>query len=140
MEYRRFGSTVVVRMDPGEEIIGQLNKVVESEDIALAQVNALGAINEFTIGAYSVVEQKYYSKDYTGAWEIVSLHGNVTRKEGEPYIHLHLGAGSHTGEMVGGHLNRAVISATCEMFITVLDGEIERVNDPITGLNVFKFQ
>ena len=139
MEYRRFGDTIVVRMDPGEEIIEQVNAVVAAENIKLAQINALGAINEFTTGAYSVAEQKYYSKDYTGAWEVVSLHGNVTTMDGKPYIHLHLGGGNHEGAMAGGHLNRAVIAATCEMFITVIDGEVGRKKDPVTGLNIFKF-
>ena len=39
----------------------------------------------------------------------------------------------------GGHLNRAVVSATCEMVITVIDGKVDRVYDEETGLNVFKF-
>lgn len=139
MEYRKFGDTIIARMDPGDEIIGQLTEIVKAENVKLAMVNALGAIREFTIGAYSVPEQKYYKKDYEGSWEVVSLHGNVTRKDGEPYIHLHLGAGDHSGAQYGGHLNRAVIGGTCEMFITCYDGEIGRKKDDVTGLQVFDF-
>lgn len=139
MEYKCFGNTVAVRMDAGDEIIEQLHTIIDSEKIKFAQINALGAIKEFTIGAYSVPEQKYYKKDYEGCWELVSLHGNVTQKDGEPYLHLHIGAGDESGAMVGGHLNRAVIGGTCEMFITIYDGTVGRNKDPITGLQVFDF-
>ncbi len=44
------------------------------------------------------------------------------------------------GEVFGGHLNRAVVSATCEMVVVdVLDGTVDRQYDPVTGLNLFKF-
>ena len=139
MEYRRFDNTVAVRLDPDEEILEQLEKVVRAEKITLGHVSAIGAIKEFTIGVYSVPEQKYYSTDYTGAWEVVSLIGNITTKEGEPYLHLHMSAADDNGKTAGGHLNRAIISATSEIFITVCNGSIERIKDPRTGLNVLKF-
>lgn len=139
MEYKKFGNTLIARIDPGEDIVEQLLIIAGRENITLAQVNALGAVREFTIGAYSVPEQKYYQKDYSGSWEVVSLHGNVTRKDGAPYVHLHMGAGDHSGVMVGGHLNRAIIGGTCEMFITMYDGEIGRKHDPVTGLQIFDF-
>ena len=60
--------------------------------------------------------------------------------DGEFYTHLHMSAGNQYGQMFGGHLNRAVISATCEMFITVIDGKVDRKKDPVTGLNILKFQ
>ena len=53
--------------------------------------------------------------------------------------HLHMSAGNDKGEVFGGHLNRAVVSATCEMVVDVLDGTVDRQYDPVTGLNLFKF-
>lgn len=57
----------------------------------------------------------------------------------EYYAHLHMSVGNEKGEAFGGHLNRAVVSATCEMVITVIDGKVDRVYNEETGLNVFKF-
>ena len=59
--------------------------------------------------------------------------------DGEYYAHLHMSAGGADGSVVGGHLNRAIVSATCEMFITILDGTVERRFDGDTGLNLFEF-
>ena len=50
-----------------------------------------------------------------------------------------MSVGNEKGEVFGGHLNRAVVSATCEMVIMVIDGKVDRVYDEKTGLNVFKF-
>lgn len=58
---------------------------------------------------------------------------------GEYYSHIHMSAGNEKGEVFGGHLNRAVVGATCEMIITVIDGCVDRVKDESLGLNVFKF-
>ena len=139
MDYRRFQDTLVVRMDRGEEIIGQLHVVAEKEDIRLASVEALGAVNDFTVGVYNVPEKKYCSNHFEGAFEIVSLTGTITTMDGKLYHHLHMSAGDDKGAVFGGHLNSAVVSATCEMVIRVMDGTVEREADPEIGLNLFRF-
>ena len=49
MDYRRFGNTYLVRMDVGEEIIEQLKSLCRSENIRLAQVDAIGAVRQAII-------------------------------------------------------------------------------------------
>ena len=139
MDYRRFGDTLVIRIDKGEEITEQLRAVAEKEEIRLAGIEALGAVNDFTVGVYNTAEKKYYSNHFEGAFEIVSLTGTISTMNGEYYAHLHMSAGGTDGAVVGGHLNSAVVSATCEMFITILDGTVERRFDGDTGLNLFEF-
>ena len=50
-----------------------------------------------------------------------------------------MSAGNSQGQVFGGHLNRAVVSATCEMVVTVIDGKLDRYYDEDVGLNLFKF-
>ena len=50
-----------------------------------------------------------------------------------------MSAGDEKGAVVGGHLNRANVSATCEMVITILDGSVGRAFSDEVGLNLFKF-
>ena len=139
MQYKRFGDTILARFDKGEEILEQLQKVAEAEGILLAEISALGAVNDFTVGVYNTAEKKYYANHFEGAFEIVSLTGTVSTMNGAYYAHLHMSAGNDKGEVFGGHLNRALISATCEMVIRVIDGTVERRHDPEIGLNLFRF-
>ena len=139
MDYRRFNDTLVARIDRGEEILEKLREIAAKENIKLANVNALGATNSFTVGVFNVDEKKYYSNEFEGNFEIVSLTGTVNTMNGEPYIHIHMSAGNDRGEVYGGHLNRAVVSATCEMVINIIDGTVDREPDETIGLNLFKF-
>ncbi len=140
MDYRKMQNKIVVRLDKGEEILEELVKICEKEKIKLANVNALGAIREFTVGLFETQNKKYESTTYNGDFEIVSLTGNVTTKDGEIYIHIHLAAADKENKVYGGHLNKAIISATCEMFIDVIEGKVERTFDKEIGLNLFDFE
>ena len=139
MEYRKFGNTLVVRIDKGEEILESVRVLAEKENIKLASVQALGAINDFTVGVLETATKQYRSNSFTGAYEIVSLAGTINTKDDEFYCHLHLSAGNDKGEVFGGHLNRAVVSATCEMIVTCIDGRVERQFSDEIGLNLFHF-
>lgn len=139
MEYRRFGNTIVARIDRGEEILAAVREIAGAEHIQLASVSALGATNDFTVGVYSVDEKQYHANDFKGNFEIVSLTGTINTMDGEFYTHLHMSAGNEKGQVFGGHLNRAVVSAVCEMVITVIDGVVDRRFSEEIGLNLFRF-
>ena len=139
MDYRRFGKTVIVRIDRGEEILTQLKAMAIKEDIKLASVRALGAVGDFTVGVFKVDEKKYYANHFAGDYEIGSLTGTVSTMNGEYYAHLHMAAGDEQGHVVGGHLNEAVVSATCEMVVEIIDGQVDRAFNEDVGLNLFKF-
>ena len=139
MEYRRFGNTIVARIDRGEEILAAVREIAEAEDIRLASISALGATNDFTVGVYNVDEKQYHANDFKGNFEIVSLTGTLNTMDGEFYTHLHMSAGNDKGQVFGGHLNRAVVSATCEMVVEIIPGAVDRAHDPDTGLNLFAF-
>ncbi len=63
MDYRRFGNKIIARIDRGEEILEKVKEIALKENIKLASINALGAINSFTSGVYNVDEKKYYSNE-----------------------------------------------------------------------------
>lgn len=139
MEYRKFNNKIVMRIDREEEILEKIKEVSLKENIKLANINALGAVNDFTVGVFDVNEKKYYSNSFKGNYEIVSLTGTINTMNGEFYSHLHMSAGDKEGKVFGGHLNRAIVSATCEMIIDIIDGNVDRYFDEDVGLNLFKF-
>lgn len=139
MEYRRFGDRIIARIDKTEEIVEKVKEIASKEQIKLASVQALGAIDQFTVGVFKTAEKEYLANDFSGSFEIVSLNGTINTMNDEVYCHLHMSAGNDKGEVFGGHLNRAVVSATCEMVISIIDGKVDRYFDEEIGLNLFKF-
>ena len=139
MEYKRFDNTIIARINKGEEILEQVKVLALKENIKLASVQALGAVNHFTVGVFKTDEKKYYANTFDGSYEIVSLTGTINTMNDAFYCHLHMSAGDDKGHVVGGHLNEATVSATCEMVIQIIDGKVDRYFDEEIGLNLFRF-
>ena len=138
MVYKKFGNKIVVRIDRGEEILEKIKELALKENIKLASISAIGAIDELVVGVYDVAKKEYYSNEFKGDLEIVSLLGTINTMNGDFYTHIHLSAGNEKGEVFGGHLNKAVVSGTCEMVVSLIDGTVDRYYDDETGLNIFK--
>lgn len=140
MEYRRFGDSLVVRVDRGEELLSALEKVAVQEKIKLATVQGIGACDRVKISLYNVAERSYNPNELHEELELTSLNGNITTKDGEYYGHYHATFGRADGTVMGGHLNEAYISGTGEIFIHMISGELDRTKDETeTGLNLFDF-
>ena len=139
MEYKRFGNTVIARLDWGEEILENLKTISLKENINLASISALGAVSEFSAGAYDIEKKEFMPKDFAGNYEILSLIGTVNTMGGEYYSHIHICAAGTDCIAVGGHLSRGIVSNTCEMVITVIEGKVDRIRESGTGINKFAF-
>lgn len=139
MEYKRFKDSIIARIDPGEEILASIREIALKEEIKLASVSGLGAVNSFTVGVFKTAEKEYKANEFNGYYEIVSLTGTINTMKDEFYCHLHMSAGGEDGNVVGGHLNRAVVSATRELVIRIIDGRVDRSFSEKVGLNLFDF-
>ena len=137
MNYIKTDNIYVVRLDIGDEILSSLTQLCNAENICTAAVQGIGAVDNVTVGFYSTEEKKYFSKTFNQQFEIVSLNGNVTRKDDEPYLHLHIALSDGNYNVCGGHLNSAVVSVTAEIFITVLSETVSRKVNSETKLNIF---
>ena len=63
----------------------------------------------------------------------------ATDKEGQAYIHLHATVCDKAMNAHGGHANELRVSATCEMVVRTIPGQVDRRLDENVGLNVFRF-
>lgn len=140
MEYSRKGNYCIVRIDPGEEIVSELTRLCQKEDIKLAGVSGIGAVDRVEMGLFDTVNKQYISHTYEGMFEIASLTGNISTMNGAVYLHLHITIGdAQPGHSVSGHLAKAYVSGTSEIIISVIDGQIDREFSPKIGLNLLKF-
>ena len=97
MDYRKFGSTYVVRLDPGDEIVEKVLWLAAVEDIRLATVTGLGTVDDVTLGIYSPDTKQFKANMFHADFEIVSLTGTITTQRKRPYAHLHMAVGDLAG-------------------------------------------
>jgi len=139
MEYKKSGNYYILRIDKGEEIIESITKICKDEEIALGSIQAIGAVDYAKFGLFESKKKQYHSVEVVGDHEILSLNGNISRMNGEVYLHIHICLGDKNFEAKGGHLNKAIVSATCEVIINKIDDCVEREFFDEIGLNLFKF-
>lgn len=139
MEYKRYGSVIALRLDKGDDITESVYKIAEKEGVKAAKVSGIGATDNFTVGVFDIAKKEYEKFVFNGNHEINALTGNMTEKDGKPYIHLHITATGKDCKVVGGHLIKGIISLTGEIIITVISGRISRECDETLGINRWKF-
>ena len=140
MEYRRFGDTIVLRLDAGDEICASLTDLASREDIAMAEVSGIGATDDMDVGVFDLAARDYRVYHFAGTHEITSLTGTLTRKDGRPYPHVHVSAAGDGGRLVGGHLKRAMVNITAEIVVRVIPGAAGRIFCPEPGINRMRFE
>lgn len=139
-EFRKIDNTYIVRLNKGAEIISAIKDFCTSNNIKVGTVQGIGAINTATFGFFNPETKEYNEKLFEGPREITSLLGNISTKDGETYLHLHMNVSGSDYNTIGGHLINATISLTGEIFITPLNGTVDRKFCGKTGLNLLSFQ
>lgn len=139
MEYKCFGENIIVRLDPGEEVCEELLRVAEKERVQTAEVSGIGALCHVTAGVFNPMTKEYRANKADGMFEITSLLGTLTAMDGKPYLHAHIAVADVEGRVSGGHLTRAIVSATAEIVLRRIDGAVGRTHSDKVGLNLFRF-
>lgn len=140
MEYKRFGNQIVARLDYGEDISEKVLELAEKENINLASVSGIGAVNDCTVGVFNTETKVYDENHLTGSnFEIAALGGTLTTMDGKHYQHLHIVCANSKCEAIGGHLINSKISLTCELVINVIEGKLDRKYSEKVGINLINF-
>jgi hypothetical protein len=140
MEAKAAGKHWIIRIDKGEEIVSTLERFCREKGIRLGTVNGIGATDHATIGLFKTRTKEYVREERVGDHEITSLTGNISRMADEVYLHLHVNLADENYHTYGGHLNAAVVSATCEVVLQELEGEVDREFSEEIGLNLYTFE
>ena len=138
MKEKIIENNIVLRLEIGEDIVGCVKKACDSHGVKAGYITGIGALKKAVVGVFNMQTREYKSNEYNCFMELTALCGNVSFMNNESYIHLHATLANEAGQAFGGHLNEGIVGATAEIFITVLDGVIDRVHCEETGLNVFE--
>jgi hypothetical protein len=131
---------VVGRVYRGRGLQEALRELVDEHGLQTGWLNALGAFEWIDLTEYSQTEQKYQEARRFERCELLSMQGNLSERDGEPFWHLHATISlREDGRDVtyGGHVVDAVVFAL-EFRIDCFDGlTLCRGHDAATGLRLW---
>tara|TARA_B110001454_G_scaffold209488_1_gene223029 strand:- start:1882 stop:2394 length:513 start_codon:yes stop_codon:yes gene_type:complete len=133
MEHTRSGSDIFLRLDPGDELHASIQAVCQSEGVSGAAITSgIGRVRDTDIG-YLGDDGIYQRVVLPEGNELLSMQGNVSVLDGEPFTHIHIVLSDDDHDVHGGHLFSSIVHVTAEIHIRVLE---KNVRVPMTRCSV----
>lgn len=134
------GNRYVLSLDNHVEIVEALTAFCREKQIHAGSITGIGAIGEATFRFLDPATKQYVDKTFDEQMEITNLTGNISEKDGKPYLHVHITASRRDYTCIGGHLLSARVNGACELLVDDF-GEVRlgRRFDGETGLNLYAF-
>jgi uncharacterized protein len=126
--------TFALVFDKGDDVKELLLRFAAKNGLRAAQVTAIGAFSEVTLGFFDRQEKRYQEIPIKEQVEVLSFAGNIGEKDGEPMLHAHVIIGKSDGTAHGGHFLQAKVWPTLETIISETPTHLHRVKDEETGL------
>jgi hypothetical protein len=127
------------RLSRGDDLLEEMSNMCLRENIQLGWIEALGAVKRARLAFYNQETHAYDFFTIDRSLEITKLVGNVSLKDGHPFIHAHITLADRAGNACGGHLAPGTVVFACEFRLEVFDGPgIKREFDEATGLSLWK--
>ena len=142
MQFRQINNapqTFILVFEIGDELANGLLQFAKDRKLSAASFKAVGALSSVRLAWFSWETKRYEPCVILDEQvELLSLIGDIALKDGEPAVHAHLVIGKRDGTAHGGHLLRAVVRPTCEVFLTESPTQLQKFIDPKTGLALIK--
>ena len=133
----KINRVIVGKVEPDEDIIDSIIEMIKKHNIKSGLINCIGALKKYTIGYLDFDSKEYLRKTFDEYVELVSCMGNISFKDGEPVVHLHISIGKKDFTILGGHLVQpSIVSITGEVYIFEIDKKLIRTEDPQFGLSL----
>jgi predicted DNA-binding protein with PD1-like motif len=120
----------------GSNVLDEILKIAQSEGILTGSVIATGRVGDLTLSYYDDDSREYRDHMLDGNYEVVSLIGNITLKDGEPMLHAHGTFADKDLKVVGGHLVSATVLPVLEVVINPTENTVSRKFDENLQLTV----
>ena len=111
----------------------------EEQGILAGEISGIGAVNSATLRFLDPATKLYVDKTFDEQMEISSLVGNISEKDGKPYLHLHANFGRRDYTVVGGHLLCCTLNGACEVVVKRFHCKVGRRFEPSLGINLYDF-
>ena len=134
MKYRIEDGLMFMTLVKGELINKTFELFAEYNDIGCAWLNGIGALKDPKVGYYSLETKSYIHKIFSGNYELTSLIGNITIKNGNYFSHTHISFSDTNFKVFGGHLFDAQITAAGEFVLVAGHKHINRAMNEEIGL------
>jgi predicted DNA-binding protein with PD1-like motif len=119
----------------GKDLIASVEDFCKEASIQTAVFSVLGSVSSATLGCYDQKQQVYVTFNEEAPLEITACIGNVTIKDGSPFVHAHIVLSDEKGKIIGGHLFSETIIFAGEISLQELKGKpFERAYDNKSGL------
>lgn len=126
----------IYKLGPGDSLTEELLKIARKERIKTARLEAIGGVRKLKLAYFNHEAKKYEEHSFSEFMEVTSLLGNVTLKDGEPFLHMHATFGRRDLSVLGGHVISAEVFPLLEVVVTPTKNKAKRKFDEETGLNV----
>jgi len=131
-------TAAIIRFDKDEDVCLLLKEYLEKENVTTGFFSGIGACKKVILSYFNVETKKYEDKIFDQNLEIVSLSGNIAKKDGKPFIHCHGVFSDAEMKTYGGHVKELIVSVTCEIALTKIQGSAIRKKDSEFGLHFFE--
>jgi uncharacterized protein len=129
------------KLTHGNDLLEELNDLCRKKKIELGWIEALGAVQKARLGFYNQQTHEYQHFELDQPLEITHLVGNVSLKDGLPFVHAHVTLTDKKGKAYGGHLAPGTVVFACEFRMEVFgDASLQREFDEVTGLALWKIR
>jgi predicted DNA-binding protein with PD1-like motif len=132
------GKAAMTRLLPGTDLLQELNGAAAELGIEAGTLQVVGAVQTLAIVTFNQKEKRYDEPLRYGEMEIAGGVGNVSLKDGKPFVHIHLTGAGPDGKAVAGHLVEGTSVWMIEAYFRKLDGPapVRELDDEV-GLPVW---
>jgi uncharacterized protein len=131
------GRSLLIGLDHGADMIAQITELARDLEIETAVFSAIGAFSSAELGCYDQVKHEYGKILVDEPVELVSCSGNITIRDGQPFVHAHAALADRDGKVLGGHLMNGTVFAAEVHLQELLGQPLRRVHDQTTGLKLW---
>lgn len=114
MQWGQDGNSFIVYVEKNEKIMDSITQFCVNKQIHNGFISGIGAIKSVELGAFDIDNKTYIRKHIDAHLELTSFQGNITLKDGKPFIHAHITVGDHEMKIMSGHLFEATVAAVGE--------------------------